>query len=538
MTGARPSAIRAAIMVCVACGNIVLRRPSYPANSFAFAWLLVIAANPSDPFTAGCQLSFLSVFVLIWGAARWLAPRELTPVEQLIEESRSLAEKMLRALIRTIWHGFLIGTIITLVNAPLVLAWQNVVSPVAVLLGLPLVALTSIALISGFILLVVSPLGIIGWPFSRVTEWCLSGCERLVHLGDRVAIGHIYTPAPPMWWLVGFYLLVVGLVLLDGSWSRRCLIWLLVWTLLGVVVGLQPRTTDEVRIAFLAVGHGGCVAIETPDGRVLLYDAGTTAGPDAVRRVIAPYLWSRGIDRIDEVFLSHADLDHFNGVPELLRRFTVGRVTMTPSFADKESPGVAAVLGALQSRGIETRVVSAGEKFTAGAVTFDVLHPPRVGPPGNENSRSLVLLMRHEGHSILLTGDLEGEGQNLTTGKPIAPVDVMLAPHHGGKSANAPRGTRDKPEAGVMATWARPKLLVSSQRQGLRTTDYHFGVLSRVGFDNSPSRGYEASPLYSTVEENHGNDLERSRTPRRVVHTASLPKAERSPPRTPPLAPS
>src|SRR5262249_23884743 len=95
LTGARPSAIRAAVMVCVVCGGIILRRPVIPANAFAFAWLIVLGANPTDPFTAGCQLSFLSVFVLIWGCTRWLAPREPTPVEQLIEETRGVPEKVL-----------------------------------------------------------------------------------------------------------------------------------------------------------------------------------------------------------------------------------------------------------------------------------------------------------------------------------------------------------------------------------------------------------------------------------------------------------
>ena len=77
-------------------------------------------------------------------------------------------------------------------------------------------------------------------------------------------------------------------------------------------IGSSPRDSDGIR---LGVGDGGCVVIETPDGRVILYDTGTTSGPDAFRRVVAPYLWNRGIQRIDEVFLSHADLDHFNGLP-------------------------------------------------------------------------------------------------------------------------------------------------------------------------------------------------------------------------------
>jgi competence protein ComEC len=73
MTGGRPSAVRAAVMVCVVCGGIILRRPVIPANALAFAWLIVIGVNPTDVFTAGCQLSFLSVFVmdLALGKSRW-----------------------------------------------------------------------------------------------------------------------------------------------------------------------------------------------------------------------------------------------------------------------------------------------------------------------------------------------------------------------------------------------------------------------------------------------------------------------------------
>ncbi|MCE9561087.1 MAG: ComEC/Rec2 family competence protein, partial [Planctomycetes bacterium] len=67
LTGARPSAVRAAVMVCCLCLAIVLRRPVMAANIFALAWLVVLILNPTDPFTAGCQLSFLSVFVMLWG---------------------------------------------------------------------------------------------------------------------------------------------------------------------------------------------------------------------------------------------------------------------------------------------------------------------------------------------------------------------------------------------------------------------------------------------------------------------------------------
>jgi competence protein ComEC len=324
---------------------------------------------------------------------------------------------------------------------------------------------------------------------ARITEWSLAGCEVLTHAAEKIPGGWVYGPAPSPLWLIGFYAGIAGMVLFSPPWPRRCLAALVVWVLLGLLVSYRPHTSEEARFTFLAVGHGGCVVIETPDGRVILYDAGTTSGPDAVRRVVAPYLWHRGIQRIDEVFLSHADLDHFNGLPELMKRFPIGRITLTPSFADKTTPGVEATLAAIDRRGIPRRIAVAGDRLEAGALSFDVLHPPAEGPSGNENTRSMVLLARYAGHMVLLTGDLEGEGQSMTRNKQIGPVDVMLAPHHGGKIANAPqRNPGGDPGPGLMAAWARPKLVVSCQRPG-PTEHLHtsYGAVGAIVWDTPTS---------------------------------------------------
>ena len=212
-------------------------------------------------------------------------------------------------------------------------------------------------------------------------------------------------------------------------------------------------TPDELRCTFVAVGHGGCTVIQTPDGRTLLYDAGAVQGPNVTRRNIVPFLWSQGIAGIDEIFLSHADLDHYNGLPSLCEYFAVGQVSCTPTFSARDNAPVRHTLDALERRGIPVRVIKAGDRLTAGAVEMEVLHPPAVGPDGNENSRSLVLRLRHAGHTILLTGDLEAEGLTRVLALPPSPVDVLMAPHHGSKKSNIAE----------LAEWARPRVVVSCQ---------------------------------------------------------------------------
>lgn len=453
MAGGRPPVLRSAVMVAIACGSLILRRPALTANAFALAWLVVAAVNPGDCFDTGCQLSFLAVAVLYWGT-RWLERRE-DPLQTLVEQSRPTWERGLRALGRAIALSYAITTVVWLAVAPLVAARYHLISPVALLIGPPTVLLTTVALLAGFLLLlsaVVCPFLV---PlFAAITHGSLGLCNALVGVADRLPL-HIYVGDIPEWWLWGFYVGLLGLLWLPPLRLRWQ--WALpasaAWLCVGLV-GAAARPPDgELRCTFLAVGHGGCAVIETPDGRTLLYDAGALSGPDVARRQIAPFLWHRGIRHIDDVFISHADLDHFNALPALLERFAVGRVNLTPSFAEKSTAGVAAALDALQRRSVPVQILRAGNRIPVGSVELEVLHPPARGPDGTENERSLVLLIRHEGHSILLTGDLEKSGMDQVLAGPSPRPDVLMAPHHGSRAANSE----------AFARWARPRLVVSCQ---------------------------------------------------------------------------
>ncbi len=455
LTGGRPPALRAAVAVCAACGALALRRRTLPANLFALSWLAVALVDPTDIFTPGCQLSFLSVAVLYWGVRPWLE-RERDPLQRLIDEARPAWLRFLRGLGGFILKGYLFTLVIWLAVAPLTAAHYHLISPIGVLLCPPLVLLTAVALIAGFLLLTAAALcPPLTAAFGPVVHGCLAVCHWLVGACDGWPGARFYVGDVPAWWLWVFYASFIAL--LTQAPLRRRWRWGaaagLGWLCVGLLCGAARFPADELRCTFLAVGHGGCTVIETPDGRTLLYDAGALGGPDVARRQIAPFLWQRGIHRIDEVFLSHADLDHFNGLIEILDRFAVGQVTCTPSFADKNIEGVQETHDALRDHGVPIRIVKAGDMLSAGDVRLEVLHPPAVGPEGVENVRSLVLELRHADHTILLTGDLEGPGLERVLGLPRRPIDVFQAPHHGSKYANVPE----------LADWARPRVAVSSQ---------------------------------------------------------------------------
>jgi len=462
MTGGRPSAMRAAIMVCCLSGGVLLRRRPLHANTFALAWMIVLGLNPTDLFSQGFQLSFLCVAVLYWIIPRWIQPRKLTPLEQLIDESRTMPERTIRSAIRLIGRAYLASLILCIATAPPIMYWQNIVSPAGVLVGPLAILLTTWALFTGFMLILLWPLTPIASPFAWLTTQSLYLCDQLIMQAEKIPFGYLYVGSLPLWWLVGYYAIGGIWMLINVPERSRAvpefirpryfLAILACWSILGLLVGLARPKPDELRVTFLAVDHGCCAVIEAPDGRVLLYDAGATVGPNVTKRRIAPFLWSRGIRRIDEVFISHADLDHFNGLPALLDRFPVGQITLTPSFSEKSGGGVRMALESFASRGVAIRTARQGDQFTTGDLVIDVLHPPGDGPVGVENVRSMVLLLRHRGHTILLTGDLEEAGLDQVMATPAPAIDVLMAPHHGsGKNAE------------TLAKWAKPRLVVSSQ---------------------------------------------------------------------------
>lgn len=456
LTGGRPPVMRSAWVIAAYCGGILLHRPVILANAFALGWVGVTIMNPTDLFNAGCQLSFLAVAVLMWGVGRWTVERPADPLAQAINVARSWHARIGVQAWRTLWASYAINAVVWLAVSPLVAANFHVVSPIALVIGPPMVVLTSVALLAGFAFLMFAgwcfPLA---WLFGSLTQGSLWCCELLVSLGQGVPGAYFFVADVPTWWLWVFYIgLLIGITSpLVWQYGRWALSVGGAWLLVGVLMQVMPHRPGELRCTFVAVGHGGCTVLELPDGHVAMYDAGTLGSSDVTRRHIAPFLWSRGIRRIDELILSHADLDHFNGVPQLTERFAIRRALCTPTFAERSHEAVKMTVSALEQREIPIDIVHAGQSWQTQGVTFEVLHPPPVGPSGKENARSLVLLVKYAGWSMLLTGDLEEAGLTRVLAMPAPRIDVLMAPHHGSDKSNVP----------ALAAWAKPKVAISCQ---------------------------------------------------------------------------
>jgi competence protein ComEC len=276
-----------------------------------------------------------------------------------------------------------------------------------------------------------------------------------VTLARQVPGGHFWTPGPAGWWLWGLY----GSLGLWAAFprlrpSRRWLVGLLaLWITVGFGVATWPRHRDRLDCTFLSMGHGCAVLLELPSGRTILYDAGQSGAPAIGSRTIAACLWEHGLRRLDAVVLSHPDLDHYNALPGLLEKFSVGAVYVSSLMFEKQNEAVAALRKAIDRHRIAVREVRFGDRLrTGGGSAIEVLHPPRFGVLGSDNANSVVLAVNYCGREILLPGDLEAPGLDDLLAEEPRHCDILLAPHHGSRQSNSPE----------LAKWCTPRCVVIS----------------------------------------------------------------------------
>lgn len=442
-----PPVLRSVFLCGIAAIGILCRRHIDYLHLLGASVLGVLACGPLDLYRPGFQLSFgtvLGLMLMTRPTLRFID--SFRNVHDVVAESfqpRTFWRDARRRIRNWLREAAVASTVAFVVAAPLVLYHFNQLNPWAVAASLLLAIPVIVALVGGFLKILLSaalPFAAVG--FAWIAALPIATMRWMVAKLALLPGSSVPLPRPPIW-SIGIFYACLLLPLLPWPAGRRR--WLIRLTpalgalLLLLSILLHTDPPDITRLTVLSVGAGQCAVLETADGRVALFDAGSISD-DIARRVVLPYLKSRGIARIDWIILSHANTDHFNAVQEIAARTRPQAVYVTPQFISQARfhADAAELLSALRSTGVEIIEVTGGQSLKLGShAHLEFLWPPR-SASASLNDSSLVARLECAGRSILFTGDLQDAGLRGLPRTELLRCDVLLAPHHGSFESSTP----------------------------------------------------------------------------------------------------
>ena len=357
VTGASPPSLRAAVMISVAFGGMLLDRPGNQANSLAAAALLLLAWDTNQLLTPGFQLSFLivaSIFLLAPGLQDFFTPRlrpdpflprRLYNARQKMASDAGYALGMTLGVSTAAWIGSLPLTVVVFHLVPLISVPAN-------LCAVPL----------AFAILAVSILSLVG---GGVSPWLAA-----VFNNTNYGLAHI----------------LLGVV--QGA-----------STLPGAYVYLPPASMQPpARLTVFDLGTGGAQLLRTRSSSWLI-DTGTERD---FLRVIEPNLRSAGIRRLGTLLVTHGDTEHIGGAAACL--ISAAPHHIIDSALRDRSPARKGLQTLLSSKSLPKSIVLPGDVFKAGNDTSAEILAPADKSRASDD-QALVVAIRSHGFRALLMSD-------------------------------------------------------------------------------------------------------------------------------------
>jgi competence protein ComEC len=410
-----PSVLRAAVMGTIGLVALGTDGRHRALRGLGTAVVVLVLVDPGLAVSAGFALSALATGGILLLAPAW-------------------RDALARWLPRWLAEAIAVPAAAQLACTPLVAAISGQVSLVAVVANLlvaPVVGpATVLGLAGGVLTLVWAPLGRL---CGTLAAWCVAWPVTVAEHGAAL-------PTAAVGWGTG----PVALVLLT---ALTCAVALAGPRLLGrpaaggavalvlvVAVLVRPPSLgwppDDWVLVACDVGQGDALVLNAGPGQAVVVDAGPE--PRAVDRCLDRLR----VEEVPLLVLTHFHADHVDGTSGV---FAGRRVAAVQTTRLLDPPGgVSEVDDAASAAGVPVGPATYAASYAVGAVTLQVLWPlpdsPTLGPGDGStaNEASVVLLVEAGGLRLLLTGDIEPEGQaELARLLPGLRVDVLKLPHHG-----------------------------------------------------------------------------------------------------------
>lgn len=449
LAGAMVPTVRSAIMIGVYELAVLLDREEEVFASLTLAALLIALVWPAVIADISFQLSFLAVLFIVWGMRKtheWFLNKK---TDELPQEKSWIRQRLKQAGMH-----LAVPLLATLGTGPLIAHYFGhlslagfIANPVIVpLVGFVVVPL---GLVVAFLSVLAPELGIL---LVGAAEKLLSLTAWMVDLFARLPLANFGVPSPNAWEVAALYAVLLGGFALRKKIHLAALLGvaLIAFGTSGAYWWSERQQRKVLRVTHLNVGQGDAAVVELPGSKVILIDAGGTATAefDTGEGIIAPFLRSRKILKVDYLVVTHPRIDHYGGMRAIVNEFAPKEFWsgsakgQTSRFEDLQD--------ALENSAIMRVTLHDREPCRViEQVRFCVLHPPA----DRAAEGSVVIRMEYGKFRYLFASDIDkrDEAVLLQRAEEVRST-AMTAPRHGSATAST---------AEFLAT-VQPKLAIIS----------------------------------------------------------------------------
>ena len=401
MSGMSTSCLRAAMMLCI---YLIAEWKGYyydlpSALSLAAIWLLY--EIPVRLFDSGFLLSF--------GAM--ISVGILCPFIFNLFQYKTGKNK--------IKDSFLSGLMITLFTIPLSLYFFYGFSMAGLLLNLIVIPLMTF-LVPVLFLGGMGCFSFVPNIFSiiclKMAEWILWIYDVLCNLVHKIPFSYFQAGYRGLYFAICYYIILsvlIGILFCIFRKNKKLTYVILPFLLGGILIFICQTGRKDAYLSMLDVGQGDGILYHSDSGEVCMFDGGSTSEKNIGTYVIRPALEYYGISKVDYWMISHFDADHLSGLEEMLESgYPIANLILP--FRKEKGEKQKEIEDLAQKNHTDIHYMKQGDRISLENSILYCLYPQK-NSIGDENQNSMVLLLDTPGQQILLTGDVEKDGETAMT---------------------------------------------------------------------------------------------------------------------------